>query len=464
METCHINITRTLDSSHSKQNIPFSFTIPPDTTQLALCLSFSPWLVDGHRNMLTPTLFDPNGWRGAGPRQGARHEIVLSRASATPGYLSGDIPPGEWTMVVDTHMIMPGVPLPIEIEIVGTDETAREKTQAAEIRKTAPRGRGWYRGDLHGHTDHSDATWQVADLAAWARENKLDFCALSDHNTVAGLAAWEASGSDELLTICGSEVTTFYGHALALGVRNWIDWHVRPGPHNQNERTMNHIAQEVEAQGGLFIIAHPRSVGDPDCTGCDWQFESMMPGSARVVEIWNENWTGHMAGNEGSLALAFEWLNQGYRLALTSGTDTHGPEHNQSAKIFGFDVVYADELSEREILRAVRQGHLYSSAGPGLELNAATSQARAMMGDVLDVAADVPIRVSAAWEDCPRDAQLAWIVDGVARETRSVEGNGSGAWELRGGQAGWCLVTVRDAQGAMLAFTNPIFFDGRANG
>lgn len=464
METFHETSSRTLDASDSKQNIPFSFTVPPHTTQLMLILSFSPWRVEGHRNMLTPTLFDPNGWRGAGPRQGARHEVRINNAFATPGYLAGEIPAGTWTVFVDTHMIMPGVPLQMEIEVVGTDEPALENRQAFKIQETAPRGRGWYRGDLHAHTTHSDATWDAAELLAWAKENRLDFCTLSDHNTIAGLAVWDASSDDALLTISGSEVTTFWGHALALGVREWIDWRVRPTPRTQNERTMNQIAQAVDAQEGLFIIAHPRSAGDPDCTGCDWRFESMMPGSARVVEVWNENWTGHMAGNEGSLALAFEWLNQGYRLALTSGTDTHGPEHNKEAETFGFDVVYADELSERGILQAVRAGHLYMSAGPGLELSAEADVTTAMMGDVLDVADNAPIHVTAAWRNCPAGAQLALIVNGAAQETLGTQGEGLRTWDLRGGQANWCLVTVRDQDGVMLALTNPIFFDGRKNG
>ena len=208
--------------------------------------------------------------------------------------------------------------------------------RAARLPTTTARGRGWYRGDLHAHTTHSDATWEVADLLAWALENRLDFCTLSDHNTIAGLTLWDASTSDALLTISGSEVTTFWGHALALGVRDWVDWHVRPDPEDADVRTMRQVAREVHTQGGLFIIAHPRSVGDPDCTGCRWLFESMMPGTAVAVEVWNENWTGRMAGNEGSLALAFEWLNQGRSSRSRPAPTRTGP--NTIARHRGLDL------------------------------------------------------------------------------------------------------------------------------
>lgn len=464
METVRTVVTRTLTDADSKQNIPFAFSIPPNTTQLQVTLSFSPWKVDNHRNMLTPTILAPNGWRGAGPRQGARHEITLSPAFATPGYLAGPIPPGEWTIFVDTHMVMPGEPVQMELAVVGTDDSVKAAPQVSPRGMTASRGRGWYRGDLHAHTTHSDATWVEADLLAWARENRLDFCTLSDHNTVAGLRVWDAFASDALLTLSGSEITTFWGHALALGVRDWIDWHVRPTPRVPDERTMNQIAQEVYAHGGLFIIAHPGSAGDPDCTGCNWLFTGMMPGSAPAVEVWNENWTGRMAGNEESLALAIAWFNQGHRFALTSGTDTHGSEHNREAETFGFDIVYAEDLTEREILAAVRRGHLYLTAGPVLKLNADAGKQRAMMGDALDVTDGTPIHVTVEWADCPAGAQLGLIVDGDVRESQTISGEGSRSWDISGGQVKWCLVTLRDEKGAMLALTNPIFFDGRGNG
>src|SRR5262249_53996591 len=146
---------------------------------------------------------------------------------------------------------------------------------------------------------------------------------------------------------------------LALGLREWVDWRTSAG-----ERTMEQIASEVQARGGVFIIAHPRAVGDPDCSGCRWVYETMMPGNARAVEVWNEPWSNPSDNNEDALPLAFGWLNRGYRMVLTSGTDNHG--NGKRTEPYGFDVVYAEDLSEQEILRAVRGGHLYLSSGPHL--------------------------------------------------------------------------------------------------
>ena len=62
-----------------------------------------------------------------------------------------------------------------------------------------------------------------------ARDAGLDFIFLTDHNTTAGLADIDASTTEELLTAGGVEMTTFWGHALCMGTRAWVDWRFRPG-------------------------------------------------------------------------------------------------------------------------------------------------------------------------------------------------------------------------------------------
>ena len=457
MEIFHTNFGRTLTSADVKRNIPFPFAVPPGVTQLHIRLTFSPAMVDEIRNMLTLSLFDPAGFRGAGHRHGTQHDVVISRAQATHGYCAGEIAPGEWQVVVDTHMIMPDAPCVIRLEVNGSDAPVGGTTAPVHAGHTRARGRGWYRGDLHAHTLHSDATWDVPELVAWAREQKLDFVTLSDHNTVAGLAQMDAARADDLLTMGGMEFTTFWGHALALGVREWIDW--RTNPAVGDARTMPQIAAEVGAKGGLFIIAHPMAVGDPYCTGCQWVYTDMRPGPARVVEVWNSDARGE-SRNGMCLKLAYDWLNEGYKLALTSGTDNHGRHPEQMH--YGFNHVYAEELSETEILRAIRAGHSYVSAGPALGFSATFGEQQVMMGDVLDARHGMPVQFSARWKDSPANAELALIANGEPQFALSASGEGSHSWEMPAGEAHWCLLTLRAASGEILALTNPIFLDGRS--
>ena len=66
----------------------------------------------------------------------------------------------------------------------------------------------------------------------------------------------DASTTPELLAAGGVELTTFWGHALCLGAREWVDWRIRPG-----DGGMARIAAAAYASDQVFIIAHPLSAG-----------------------------------------------------------------------------------------------------------------------------------------------------------------------------------------------------------
>lgn len=454
METFRSAFERTLTARDVKQNIPFSVQVPPGTTHLKIRLDFSPKLVERIRNLLTLTVFDPSGWRGESHRGGNHQEITLGPGEVSPGYLACPVQPGAWTVFVNTHMIMPGPPCQVRLAVFGLDGAAASPVTYPPPCHTAPRGPGWYRGDLHAHTRHSDARWDVPDLVAYARRRKLDFATLSDHNTIAGLAEMDAACSDDLLTMGGMELTTFWGHALVLGLRDYTDWRSLPG-----QPTMAETADDVTRRGGLFIIAHPKSVGDPLCTGCDWRFDGLMPGQARVVEVWNNDWLSE-SNSEDNLQQVYAWLNQGHRMALTAGSDNHGGRLRRTE--LGFNVVHAEELSEAAILRAVSQGRLYLSAGPELRMEAAAGAQRAGLGASILPETGQPIRLSAAWANAPAESRLELVLDGQPQGGFNPTARGMQGWEIPAGQAHWGLLTLRNINGKMLALTNPIFWDGRA--
>jgi hypothetical protein len=445
-----------LSAADAKRYIVHAFEVPAGAGRLSLHFSYEPARVGGVENLLCLSLFDPSGFRGAGHRSGATQQVDIDARRATPGYRPGALSPGRWLVEIDTHMIMPGAPCRYRLDVSSSQagpEPAGDPPSPPAPRAVGSRGVGWYRGDLHTHTVHSDGAWDVAGLLAAARAYRLDFVTLTDHNTVSGLDEMARAASADLLTMGGVELTTYWGHALSLGTHEWIDWRTRPGG-----RTMPEIAGEVEQAGGLFVIAHPGSVGDPACTGCAWRYADMMPGPARAVEVWNGPWDGD-SGNEDSLALWYDWLNQGLRLVATAGTDAHSFEPTLEV---GFSVIYAEALSRAAILEAIRRGHLYLSAGPKITLGARTadgrdgSRALVPMGDTLPAGAAAEL--VAGWEGCPSGAWLRLVADGRPLAEWEAAGGGSRTWPIAPGQARWCLVEVRDADGRMVALTNPIFW------
>jgi hypothetical protein len=258
----------------------------------------------------------------------------------------------------------------------------------------------------------------------------------------------EALATPDLLTCAGIELTTFWGHALCLGTRQWVDWRVRPGSGD-----MARLAAATEADGGLFVISHPQAVGDdPACTGCVWRYGDMMPGNARLVEVWNGPWGGD-SNNEAALALWYDWLNQGLRLVATAGSDTHSPRDYAARP--GFNVVYAEALSEAALLQALRAGRLYLSAGPLL-----TFEARGAGGERWPVgdAAVGPVTLALEWSGCPAGAQMRLLANGRLLDQRPAGERGKHEWDMAPEQASWVLVEVRAEDGGLLAVTNPIFF------
>ena len=69
---------------------------------------------------------------------------------------------------------------------------------------------GWYCGDFHTHTHASDGIYPADILAGIAKAEGLDFIAITDHNTIAGLQ--ELSDNLDFLVIPGLEITFNNGH------------------------------------------------------------------------------------------------------------------------------------------------------------------------------------------------------------------------------------------------------------
>lgn len=451
--------TATLTSGDVKRHIPHTFTVPQHCTKVAIHFHYAPRNLNGMTNLLTLTLFDPSGFRGAGHRGGETHEVELTPTAATRGYLPGALPAGEWTVQVDTHMVLPGEALhyTLDVTVESDPEAAITPVVRAQpdFSRVANPNPGWYRGDLHSHTLHSDASWTAHELVAAARGQGLDFIALTDHNTISPLAEMAALGDDKLLTLGGQELTTFWGHAVCLGVHDgWLDWRV-----DREGKRMATIANELYAKGQLYIIAHPYAIGDPYCTGCRWLYTEMMPGTARLIEVWNGAWFGdhpltHNC-NEDGLAFYYRCLNEGRRMVMTAGSDAHGPESYERGP--GFNIVYAEALSEQGILRALAAGHSYLSVGPALELHAITEGTTVMMGDQLPTSGDNDFTVTCNWSAAPAGATLRLIVNGAVHEQSTVDTAGQAEWHLPVHGTRWCTVELRGDGGTMLAVTNPLF-------
>ncbi|MDE0307555.1 MAG: CehA/McbA family metallohydrolase [Albidovulum sp.] len=399
----------------------------------------------GVSHQLSISVYDPAGARGTRHNNNDQ-SVVLSADYASPGYLPGPIAGGRWVVEIDAHRILaPGL---IRYRIAaewGADSPDSPAPAIAGIGARKRSGPGWFRGDLHGHSLHSDACWSVERFGVDAQRRGLDFAFLTDHNTISGLGDLPALNQGRTHIFAGVELTTFFGHALVLGTDRHIDWRIKDG------ETMAARVAEIQADGMLFVIAHPRR------TDCPWQYPDVYPGPATHVEVWNRAW--RIPYNEHALQLYYGWLGRGYKLFATCGSDTHGPNGRDQT---GYNIVFAHALTQREILTAMKKGRSYLSSGPelGVEAHTETGEKFGMGQSVPSPITSVSIRTRRAPPGSTLRLLSASPGNAGVRLAHEVRLNADANFEFDQADFTWntfLIVEIRDADRRLCALSNPIF-------
>ncbi len=432
---------------------PHAFIVPPDTAALRIEFRYDRGGDDPH-SLMTLQLFDPAGFRGAGHRFAPRQVIEVGLNRATPGFVPGPVVAGEWTIEVDVHSVISradGQPNAYTLRIdsaEGADlktTVARPTDAPASPRISEPR---WLRGELHLHSEHSDGRWTTGEMAALARGRGLDFMFLTDHNTTTGVDVLRSQVGDAISVLPGIELTTYAGHALALGADAWVDW--RTG---HRDRTVNDMARSVRDAGSFLVIAHPDAPPDDVCTGCRWTHHDFDPGLADAVEVWGGLWNGPEERNQGCLDLWRDWLNTGRRMTATGATDAHRPEDWEGPVPITY--VQADAASLPSVLEALRAGRTYVSSGPSLEIRATGDDGRlGGVGDAVRRGTTCAIEVACA--DTP-EAELRIVANGRTIARTLVDSEGSLDTRPEDGDS-WCCAELWNREGdTLLAVTSPIY-------
>ncbi len=414
-------------------------------------------------NQFNYTLVDPHGSQRARGNKRFLETVQLSEAKNSLGCQPGPIFAGVWELHIEAQAVVTeNTEVTVEVDlnqrvtagVAATDSRVQEEADYAEF-SLQPRehwsGPGWYKGDLHSHTHHSDGSHSIAEVMASLYDRGYDFMVLSDHNTLVGY-------HDDLVkhmpVIPGVEVTTFYGHAVVINCCSVVEWHdLSP------DATLVDLASELRSQGAFLSIAHPFCVGDPLCSGCRWEYENFNWQAADFVEVWAGGWYERRFENRKTLALWERLLEQGYRVTAVGSTDTHvlGTDSGD----FGKTYVYAQSFSIEGILDGLRRGQVYVSSGPEFHFQAVSASGEAV--DIGSVAISDPGEL---WEfrgavSClPRRARLELVCGGAVVESRWItDETASFAWQRRVEHNEWYYLRLYDGRGRLLAFTNPVYMN-----
>ena len=465
-----LTLTGVLTGADHQTYREIPFKVPAGVTRLTVAFDYS-----GREQKATLDLGlrDPQrfrGWSG-----GNKSAFTVSEAEATPSYLPGPLPAGTWRLVLGAPNIRKGTradyTAKIWFERAGDPPASLSATPVTA-------GAGWYRGDLHLHTAHSDGTClsrrgakvacPVFKTLEAASARGLDFIAVTDHNTTSQNASLRelAPYYDDLLLIPGREITTFQGHANVFGPTGPLDFQLG-SPRAPN---LAKLLDAVQAAGGLFSINHPAMPSGELCMGCGWTATPY--DRIGVMEVVNGGALALSGGKAEGLfsGIAF-WearLNAGFRVTAIGGSDNHDATLDPAkAPAVGMPttVVHAAELSQAAILAAIRAGHVFidvtGSRDRRIEVTAQAGGQAVEMGDVLAAPAGTPVRVSvhvlrgagARLSLAGPAARLVTLPDAVlatADETKTFD-------LISDGAAGWLRVDLRGADGRLLLLTNPIY-------
>lgn len=133
---------------------------------------------------------------------------------------------------------------------------------------------------IHVHSDHSDGTGTVGEIAAAAHAAGVDAVLLTDHDTLSARYHGHERWHGRVLVCVGEEVTMRPGHHyLAFGIDTPID---------HRGKTPAEVVAEVAAQGGIGFTGHPFSVGSPlarRVPAAGW--DDPTPPGATGLELWS---------------------------------------------------------------------------------------------------------------------------------------------------------------------------------
>jgi hypothetical protein len=355
----------------------------------------------------------------------------------TRGFEPGPIPRGQWAVELGLAAIASEqqgdadghVAWRVEIDLIRDRGYSNDRYRATPYDTTpANPNPGWYAGDLHVHSEHSNLgaatmtrTFDYAfDPLAPGPDGGagLDFVTLTDYVTD---SAWGEIGRYQgahpgKLIIPSSEVITYHGHTNNQASGRWADYRTGPiylrgadgaftemrGPTAPG--ASGGIFDTVHSGGGWTQINHPTIFPSAVpgfaffCRGCPWDYTdaetdyskvdaieiSTGPAGLKTEDATSDLGTSPDPGPNPFTPLAIQFyehaLDTGAHVAAVGSSDSHtaGDAAGDTADVTGAPigmattVVMADELSKPAIDDGVKAGHTYvklwGNDGPDVRL------------------------------------------------------------------------------------------------
>jgi predicted metal-dependent phosphoesterase TrpH len=197
------------------------------------------------------------------------------------------------------------------------------------------------KADMHMHTTYSDGCATIDELLEHVQEHtQLDVIAITDHDQIEGALRardlW-SKGTYRFDFVVGEEITTKEGHLLGL----FIEKRIQPG------KSMEWSIDQIHAQGGLAVIAHPLHRFFRH--SCQKDVMNRIHASKEVwfdgIETWNASFCGIYANY-----IAMGANRSLYGLAELGNSDAH------TLSAVGSGITWFEGKSAQDIRRSIEKG------------------------------------------------------------------------------------------------------------
>ncbi|NLC33576.1 MAG: CehA/McbA family metallohydrolase [Clostridiales bacterium] len=376
------SFTRLVEKAEERQYLRIPFEVMEDIETITIAYDYTRHRISPKEegmtrreeiNIIDLALEDPQQSL-VGASGSERKEIKIHENYATPGYHGVPIQSGTWYLVLGAYLIeQEGCPVSIKV-------TQKRKETVL------------LRGDTHTHTVHSDGWYTVDEAIARARQDRLDYLFITDHNSMTSNAYLRSY--PDLTVLPGVEVTYYDGHYNMFGLKRPVKTYVA----NSRDEVLA-IMREGKEKGALVSLNHPCD------KSCGWTYGIGSDVPCDMVEIWNGPFIPY---NQASVDLWHEQLCKGRIWPAIGGSDCHRAElfRNVAAPA---TFLYSNSRAGSDILDAMKSGHAF------IGMNTSAPVIYIAMGDA---------RMGDIYQGAPMPLELR--VDGLAQgdEIRLIDQTG----------------------------------------
>lgn len=415
------------DENQSRRYYRFAFDLPQGCGRLTLSMD-----MDTQKSAQVPMiLFDSKGqvrlMRAANATIGKAHtQYSITPAQADNGCIPGELPEGTWKLLLYKRRMLEDIDAAITIEYDLAKDldpaTQQENPHIRALHDTPfssacpDKNPGWYCGELHTHSAESTGHTSLAAVIDAAKEQNLDFLAITDHFTASHwLRQQEICDNQRPLLLQSVEVSGDFGHANVHGLKTWqnplLDDNEELTAFLGLDRrpTMEAIADAAHKEGALFCLNHSLS----GIMG--WRYRDFPVEKADLYEVYC---TSEL---ETCTKYTVHWdmfLTRGLHLTGIGSSDSHHPTKPGPWLLGQVRTwVYAQSLSQPDLLEGLRRGHAYVGIhGAKMDMHAACGESTACMGDTLELSPGSEAAFTVDLLDHPR-GNLFLYADGMVLDT-----------------------------------------------